>query len=104
MAEIELQELKTKKDKFTIKKKNLMKILDICEDCSEGFDEDFYYISNRVKLAIDVMNIEIHELEKQSKCDHNIVFKDLWAGNDSHYDYYIDKCSECDKIIKQYKI
>ena len=44
MAEIELQELKTKKDKFTIKKKNLMKILDICEDCSEGFDEDFYYL------------------------------------------------------------
>jgi len=105
MALEDVLELKNKKEIFEIKKGKLQQIIDICEEEENQLsDYDFYTIYSKAKFLIDVMKMEIHELEKHSRCNHNIVVKDLWVGNDSHYDHYVDKCSDCDKVINQYKI
>jgi hypothetical protein len=101
MALEDIIELENKKETFEIKKNKLEQIIEICESDD---DFDFYLIKSKANFLIDVLKMEIIELEKYSNCDHKIIIEDILVGNDSHYDFYADKCSDCDKIIKQYKI
>jgi len=104
MAKEDLFLLFEKRKEYDHKISKLNKIIDICDQDGLIDDFDFYSISSKAKLIKDVLKNEIDELTKYSLCDHNHIKKDLWFGNDSHYDYYVDQCDNCEKIIKKIKI
>jgi hypothetical protein len=104
MAKEDLFLLFEKRKEYDYKIKKLNEIIDICDNDILIKDYDFYSISSKAKLIADVLNIEMQELTKHSMCNHDHIKKDLWIGNDSHYDYYVDQCDSCEKIIKKNKI
>lgn len=46
---------------------------------------------------------KLAELDKYMNCAH-IKTKEEWEGNDSHKDYYKEKCINCGKTIKEWTI
>jgi hypothetical protein len=104
MAKEDLFLLFEKRKEYDYKINKLNEIIDMCDNDVLLRDYDFYSISSKAKLVVDVLKNELDELTKYSLCDHNHVKKDIWIGNDSHYDFYVDQCDNCDKIINKNKI
>jgi hypothetical protein len=104
MAEQDVEILINKKEEFQLKKEKLQKIIDICDQEFSYSDYDFYSISNKAKLIIYAMNMELEEIKKHSICKHEKISIGIWKGNTHKKDFYEDVCNNCGKIINEYSI
>jgi hypothetical protein len=104
MAKEDLELLSIKKLQYKVKINKLDQIMDICDQEFHIDDFDLYQLSSKARLIKDVLVQEIYELEKYVHCEHTSITEDILTGNDSHYDFYSDKCNDCGKKIREYKI
>ena len=89
---------------FKTKQEKLQKIIDICDQDFDISDSDLYSISSKAKLVIYAMKVELDQLEKKSKCNHEKVSTRVWVGNTHTKDFYHDICDKCGKVFEEYSI
>ena len=104
MAEKDTEILSVEREKFQSKKEKLQQIIDICNQEFDFSDFDFYSISNKAKLIIYSMKVDLEELEKHSKCNHENISTRIWIGNTHKKDFYNDICDKCGKVTNEYSI
>ena len=102
MAADDLKELFDARVKYSEIVDNLFKIESIISGF--GYISEYNEIQNLIDKQKRIINKKISDLETFSLCEHKDITEEDWKGNDSHKDYYEDRCKSCGKIMKEYSV